>query len=277
MKKFAMAFSTLLLTASLSAQVKMPAPSPLQTITQEFALGSIEVKYSRPLAKGRKVFGDLVPMNKLWRTGANSATVVRFTDVVEINGKKIDTGSYALYTIPGTDSWDIILNKGYKNSGIVGYKESDDVIRFKVEKQKLNKKLESFTIQIADVKPESCELQIMWEKTSVSIPIKANIKDRIRTQLEAALLTDKKPWFQAAQYYYDYEKNNTKAIEYAGKAVAESPKAFWIWLLKARAEKEAGNKTAARASATTSLELAREAKNDDYVKMNEELLKSLGK
>jgi len=275
MKKFALAFSTLLLTASLTAQVKMPAPSPLQTITQDFALGTIEVKYSRPAAKGRKVFGDLVPMNKLWRTGANSASVIRFTDVVEINGKKIDTGSYALYTIPGTETWDIIINKGYKNSGIVGYKESDDVVRFKVEKQKLRTKLESFTMQFADVMPESCELQIMWEKTSVAIPIKAVIKDRMRTQLEAALLTDKKPWFQAAQYYFDYEKNTSKAVEYAGKAVAENPKAFWMWLFKAKAEKEAGNTTAARESSNKSLELAREAKNDDYIKMNEELLKSL--
>ncbi len=275
MKKFALAFSTLLLTASLTAQVKMPAPSPLQTITQDFALGTIEVKYSRPAAKGRKVFGDLVPMNKLWRTGANSATVISFTDVVEINGKKIDTGSYALYTIPGTETWDIIINKGYKNSGIVGYKESDDVLRFKVETQKLRDKLESFTMQFADVMPESCELQIMWEKTSVAIPIKAVIRDRMRTQLEAALLTEKKPWFQAAQYYYDYEKNTSKAVEYAGKAVAENPKAFWMWLFKAKAEKEAGNKTAARESSNKSLELAREAKNDDYIKMNEELLRTL--
>ena len=166
-------------------------------------------------------------------------------------------------------------NKGYKNSGIVGYKESDDVVRFKVEKQKLRTKLESFTMQFADVMPESCELQIMWEKTSVAIPIKAVIKDRMRTQLEAALLTDKKPWFQAAQYYFDYEKNTSKAVEYAGKAVAENPKAFWMWLFKAKAEKEAGNTTAARESSNKSLELAREAKNDDYIKMNEELLKSL--
>ena len=275
MKKIALAFSTMLLSATLIAQVKMPAPSPLQTLTQDFALGTIEVKYSRPAAKGRKVFGDLVPMNKLWRTGANSATILRFTDVVEINGKKIDTGSYALYTIPGAETWEIIINKGYKNSGIVGYTEADDVVRFKVEKQKLRKKLESFTMQIADVMPESCELQIMWEKTSVSFPIKAVIKDRMRSQLEAALLSDKKPWFQAAQYYYDYEKNINKAVEYAGKAVAESPKAYWIWLFKAKVEKEAGNKTAARESSNKSLELAREAKNDDYIKMNEELLKSL--
>ncbi len=275
MKKFALALSTLLLTATLTAQVKMPAPSPLQTITQDFALGSIEVKYSRPAAKGRKVFGDLVPMNKLWRTGANSATVIRFTDVVEINGKKIDTGSYALYTVPGVDTWDVIINKGYKNSGIVGYKESDDVLRFKVEKQKLRTKLESFTMQFADVMPESCVLQIMWEKTGVNIPIKAVIRDRMRSQLEAALLTDKKPWFQAAQYYFDYEKNTGKAVEYAGKAVEENPKAFWMWLFKAKAEKEAGNTAAARASATKSLELSREAKNDDYIKMNEELLKGL--
>ncbi|RYF90505.1 MAG: DUF2911 domain-containing protein [Chitinophagaceae bacterium] len=275
MKKMAIACSALLLSYSIQAQVKMPAPSPLQTITQDFALGTIEVKYSRPITKGRKVFGDLVPMNKLWRTGANSATVVRFTDVVEINGKKIDTGSYALYTVPGTENWEIILNKGYKNSGVVGYKESDDVVRFKVDKQKLRKKVESFTMQFANVLPESCDLELMWEKTAVSIPIKGMVKNRLRTQLEAALLTDKKPWFQAAQYYYDYEKNVGKAADYAGKAVAENPKAFWMWLFKARMEKEAGNTTAARESANTSLQLAREAKNDDYIKMNEDLLKTL--
>ena len=111
------------------AQVKMPAPSPTQIIKQDFGVGNIEVKYSRPSAKGRKVFGELVPYNKLWRTGANSATVIRFSEPVEINGKKIDTGSYALYSIPNVDYWDVILNKGISNSGVNGYMEADDVAR----------------------------------------------------------------------------------------------------------------------------------------------------
>ena len=275
MKKITMVLSSLLIAATMNAQVKMPAPSPGQTIKQDFALGTIEVKYNRPVAKGRKVFGDLVPFNKLWRTGANAATIIKFTDAVEIKGKRIDTGSYALYTIPGTDTWEIILNKGVTNWGVDGYKESEDVARFKVEPIKMSNKLESFTMQFAEVKAESCELQIMWEKTTVTIPINANIKDRIHSQIEAAMLTEKKPYWQAVQFYNEYEKNPTKALEYAGKAIEENPKAFWIWLYKARIEKETGDKKAAMESSKKSLELAKEAKNDDYVKMNEELQKTL--
>ena len=264
-----------LFAGHIGAQVTMPAPSPAQTIIQQFALGNIEVRYSRPVAKRRKVFGDLVPVNKIWRTGANAATIIRFSDPVEIKGKKIDSGSYALYTIPGIEAWEIILNKGIGNWGVDGYKESQDVVRFKVEPAKMTRKLESFTIQFEDVKPETCELQLMWEKTIVSIPINANIKERMRKQITAALQTDKKPWFEAAQFYNEYDRNISKALEYAGKAVEENPKAFWIWLYKARIEKDAGKNAAAFASSQTSLALAKEAENDDYVKMNIELQKSL--
>ncbi len=265
----------LLLAANLCAQVQMPAPSPAQTVTQQFALGSIEVKYSRPLAKGRKVFGDLVPVNKLWRTGANAVTTIRFTDAVEIRGKKIDSGTYALYSIPGIETWEIILNKGISNWGVDGYKETQDIMRFKVEPMKMKQSLESFTIQFNDVKPQSCELQLMWEKTVVTIPIESNIKERLRKQITAALQTDKQPWFEAAQFYNEYDRNISKALEYAGKAVEANPKAFWIWLYKARIEKDAGKTAAALASSQESLALAKEAKNDDYVRMNVELQKSL--
>lgn len=260
---------------AINAQIKMPAPSPTQTIKQDFALGSIELTYSRPMAKGRKVFGDLVPYNKLWRTGANSATIIKFTDVVEINGKKIDTGSYALYTIPGIDTWEIILNKGISNWGVTNYKESDDVLKFKVQAIKMKMATESFTMQFADVKAESCALHLMWEKTAVAIPITAVIKDRIRKQLEQAMLTDKKPYFPAAQFYNEYDNNQAKALENIQNAVKDNPKAYWMWLYKAKLEKEMGDKAAARASSKTSLALATTEKNDDYIKMNEELLKKL--
>ncbi|MEO5890565.1 MAG: DUF2911 domain-containing protein, partial [Ferruginibacter sp.] len=142
----------------LKAQVKYPSPSPTQTIKQEFGLGSIEISYSRPGAKGRRVFGDLVPYGKLWRTGANAATKLVLTDPVEFYGRKLDSGTYVLYTIPGEESWEVIINKGIKNTGTEGYKESEDAARFKIEPIKTKVKTESFTIQFADVKPESCEL-----------------------------------------------------------------------------------------------------------------------
>jgi hypothetical protein len=263
------------ITLSSTAQVKMPAPSPTQIIKQDFGMGDIELTYSRPNAKGRKIFGDLVPYNKLWRTGANAATKIIFTDAVELGGKKLDSGIYVLYTIPNMDSWEVVINKGLTNWGVDGYKETEDVIRFRVEPVKTKNNLETFTMQFTSIKPESCELQIMWAKTSVSIPITTNIKDRLRSQIEKAMLTDKKPYWQAAQFYKEYDDNLSKALDNCNKAVAENDNAFWIWLYKAKIEREMGDKAGARLSARKSLALSKEEKNDDYIKMNEELLRKL--
>lgn len=257
------------------AQVKMPAPSPTQTIKQDFGTAGIELKYSRPGMKERKIFGDLVPYKKLWRTGANAATMIRFNEPVEIKGKQIDTGSYALYTIPDVDSWEIIINKGTSNWGVDGYKESEDVARFTVTPMKMKTKLETFTMQFANIQPESCELHIMWEKTAVAIPIQVKIRDKIRAQIEEALKGDKKPYWQAAQFYNEYDKNLPKALENVTKATESNPKAFWMWLYKARIQKEMGDKAGAMESSKRSLELATEEKNDDYIKMNLDLQKKL--
>lgn len=275
MKKIVLYLLFLPIAFYTNAQVKMPAPSPTQTIRQEFALASIEVTYSRPASKGRKVFGDLVPFNKLWRTGANAATIIRFNDEVEIKGKKIDSGAYAVYTIPGLETWEIILNKGVTNWGIDGYKESEDVVRFRIEPLKMKDRVEDLTMQFADIRPEYCEWHIVWEKTTIIIPVNANIKERIRKQLDAATVKGEKPYFQAAQFYSEYDKNQSKALEFARKAVVENPTAYWIWLYKARIENEMGNKKAAMQSSQQSLALAKKEKNEDYIKMNEALQKKL--
>ena len=259
------------------AQVKFPAASPTQTIKQDFGMGNIELTYSRPSAKGRKVFGDIVPMDKLWRTGANAATKITFDNPVEIGGKKIDTGSYILYTIPGEDNWEVILNKGLKNWGVDGYKESEDIVRFKVPAIKSTTNIETFTMQFANVKAESCDLQVMWEKRAIAILITTSIKDNIRAQLDAAMLTDKKPYWQAAQFYNDFDKNLPKALDNINKATQENPKAFYMFLYKARIQKEMGNIAAALETSKISLALSKEAKNDDYVRMNEQLQKDLKK
>ncbi|MBL0144518.1 MAG: DUF2911 domain-containing protein [Chitinophagaceae bacterium] len=276
MKKRTIALAAFCFYAAVStAQVQMPQPSSTQTIKQDFGMGKIELTYSRPNAKGRKIFGDLVPYTKLWRTGANAATKLYFSDPVEIGGKKLDSGTYVLYTIPNMDSWEIILNKGISNWGTDGYKESEDVVRFNVEPMKIKAKIETFTMQFADIKPESCALHIMWAKTAISIPITTKITDKLRAQIEKALQTDKKPYWQAAQFYNEYDNNPKKALEMCDGALKANDKAFWIWLYKAKIQKEMGDKEGAMTSSKKSLELAKEAKNADYVKMNEDLQKKL--
>lgn len=275
-------FSLFIIIGSLTfchaqTQVKLPSPSPIQIIRQEFGLGTIELTYSRPAAKGRKVFGNLVPYNKLWRTGANAATRLVFTDPVEINGRKIDSGAYVLYTIPGEESWEVIINKGINNWGTEGYKESDNIASFKTEPVKAKTKVEQFTIQFANIQPESCELQLMWEKKLVVIPISINIKEKIRTQINTAMLTNKKPYWQAAQFYYEYDINLTKALENVSKAIEANPKAYWMLLYRAKIQRDMGDNPGAMQSSAASLALSKEAKNDDYILMNVKLQKELKK
>ncbi len=279
MKKImTIALASLISFTGAYSQVNMPAPSPTQTISQDFGLGKIELTYSRPGIKGREVFGvnsELVPLGKPWRTGANSATKIIFTDNVSFGGKLIDTGTYVIYTIPNKNQWDIVLSKGTAYPGSDGFKESDDVLHYKAPVVMGVKRIETFTMQFFNVKNESCELHLMWGNTDVSVPITTNIKERIRAQLEEALQGDKKPYYQAANFYFDYDKNYAKALENVDKATDENPKAYYMFLQKARIQKAMGDKTGAKASAMKTIELAKEAKNADYVNFGNKLLKQL--
>jgi tetratricopeptide (TPR) repeat protein len=279
MKNFIIfAFTAVILFIETHAQVNMPAPSPTQTIIQDFGLGKIELIYSRPGIKGRQLFGEnseLVPLGKPWRTGANAATKIRFFDSVSFGGTALDTGSYVIYTIPNKAQWDVVLSKGNAYPGSEDFKESDDVVHFKAPVVILKDKIETFTMQFAKVKNESCELHLMWGNTDVIVPITTNIKDRIRAQVEAALQGDKKPYFQAASFYYDYDKNYAKALENINKAIAENPKAFFMFLQKARIQRDMGDKAGAKATAMKTIELAKEAKNVDYENFANQLLKQL--
>lgn len=263
----------------LFAQVPLPQLSPTATVIQNFGVGKITLVYSRPSIKERTLFAensDLAPLGKLWRTGANAATQLSFTDKVTFGGKNIDTGSYALYTIPGANEWEIILNRGYNNSGTDGYKESDDVARFKVPAENgTDLNVETFTIEFLNIKAESCDLALLWGNTIVVIPITTNFKDKARAGIEAALKTDKKPYWQAASFYYEYDKDYAKALENVNHAIETNKDAFYMYMLKARIQKELGDKTGAKASAEKTIALATTAKNDDYVRQANELLKGL--
>jgi hypothetical protein len=278
MKKFFLLAATIC-SLNAFAQINMPQPSTTQKITQAFGMGSIELTYSRPNINGRSLLkenSDLAPLNKLWRTGANAATRLKFTDNVTIGGKRLDTGSYVLYTIPGKDTWEVILNKGLTNWGTDGYKEAEDVVRFKVKADKATGNTETFTMQFANI--ESCDLNIIWGGTSVRIPISTNVKDRLRAQVEKALSAEKvnpNAYFPAANFYYEWDKDMTKALNAATKATEVNQNGFWIYLLKAKIQRDMGDKVGAKASAEKCIELATTAKNDEYVKLGSELIKKL--
>ncbi len=279
MKKNLLALFICASTLIVNAQVQMPQPSPTQTLTQNFGMGKIELTYSRPSLKGRTIFqesSELVPLGKMWRTGANLATRLHFSDMVTIGGKEIDTGSYALYTIPAKNEWTIIINRGFNNAGTEGYKESDDVVRFTVPPHTMDMHpVETFTMNFGDIKPESCNLYLMWANTTVTIPITTKVKDKLRAQIEEALQGDKKPYGQAANFYYEWDKNYAKALENTNEAIKENPNAFWMYLLKAKIEKANGDAAAAKVSAQKCKELAQKENNDDYVKQADKLITSL--
>ena len=264
-----------------NSQIKMPAPSTTQTISQDFGMGKIELTYSRPNIKGRSLLkenSDLAPLNKLWRLGANAATKIRFTDNVTMGGKVLDTGSYVLYAIPGKDYWEIIVNKGLNNWGTDGYKEAEDVVRFKLKSEKIATAVESFSLQFEAIQPETCELLITWGNTTVKVPISTNVKPRLRAQIEKELSADKvNPaiYQTAANFYYEWDKDLPKALLNAKKATEATPNGFWLFLLRAKIEKENGDKIAAKASAEKCIALATTAKNEDYVKQATDLIKKL--
>lgn len=272
---------TLLIACALfcgtaSAQnLKVPAPSPLTTIKQEFALSTVEISYSRPSVKGRKIFGDLVPYGKVWRTGANAATTITFGDEVTIGGKKVPAGKYGLLTIPAQGEWTVIISKQTDVTGASAYKESEDVVRFKAKAEEMPISVESFMIVFDDIKPTSLETVILWDKTAVSFPITTEIDAKVMSQIDQLMKTDKPPYFMAAMYYYENGKDLDKAVSWMQKAEQENPKAFWIYHYKANALAKLGKKKEAAEAANKSMELAKEARNDDYVTLNEKLLATL--
>ncbi|GAB3941103.1 DUF2911 domain-containing protein [Spirosoma harenae] len=275
------AVASLFTLSSLSiaqAQLKVPAASPAQTTKQSFALGEITLEYSRPAIKGRTIFGDLVPYDKVWRTGANATSKITFSSDVKLEGKDVKAGTYGLFTIPGKTSWEVMLSKDLNLGANVGdYKKENEVVRVQVKPTSLPNKVETFTINIADILPTSAVLEIMWDKTRVPVAITADIDQTIVKNIEASMASDKPAYFEAASYYYETNRDLKQALSWVTKATEQNPKAFWIMLLKARIELKLKEKANAIASAEKTVALATEAKNADYVKMANDLIASAKK
>ena len=277
MKQLTIALFLIGLAFSGQAQLKTPAPSPTQTIKQDFGLASVELSYSRPGMKGRKIFGDLVPFGKVWRTGANSATTLTFGDDVTIGGTKIPAGKYGLLSIPDKKSWTLIITKQLDVTSPAAYDAAQDVVRTEVKTMDMESALESFTMQFANVKPNSCELHIMWDRTAVALSISTDVEGKVMAQIDQLMNKDNRPYFNAAMFYMDNGKDLKQALAWFDKAVEAQPSAYWIQHQRANCLAKLGRKDEAKAAAEASKKMAAEQKNDDYVKLNEKLLAELNK
>lgn len=265
----------LMLSLANAQTLTTPQPSPTQTIKQNFSIGSIELNYSRPGKKGRKIMGDLVPFGKVWRTGANNATTLTFSDDVTIGGVDIKAGKYGLLTIPDAAKWTIIISKDVNVSSPAAYKPENDVVRLQADVVKTPFTVENFTINFANITGSSCNLEMMWENTYVQFPITAPTDTKVMKQIDEVMNKDNKPYFSAASYYYDNGKDLNQALAWVNKAIESNKEAYWMTMLKARIHLKLGDKAAAKAAATSTVDLATKGKNDDYVKMATDLLAGL--
>ena len=256
------------------AQIKTPSPSPTGKLSQAVGLINVDVEYSRPSAKGRKIFGDLVPFGELWRTGANASTKVTFSDKTQVSGISLEKGTYALYTIPEKTEWTIIF---YKNTSIWGapqpkdFKEADVAARFSVPVQTLPTKVETLTIEIGNLRNDGADLELSWENTKVVIPIKVDTDTKVMADIDATMAGPKAgDYYAAARYYYEEKKDMKKALDWVNASLEKGGDKFWILRLKANILAELRMYKDAIATAQKSTELAKADGNTDYPRMNEE-------
>lgn len=255
-----------------------PQPSTGQTITQQFGLGTITLTYSRPNVKGRKIFGYVEPYNQVWRTGANAATVIRFSDDVSIEGHPVPAGEYGLFSIPGEKEWTIILSKKPQQWGAYSYSAADDFLRFTVRPVKLPRPVETFTLAFENMFPANGELHLLWENTFLVIHLTCDIDAKVMARIDSAMQTDKKPYYDAVIYYWNNNKDMNKALEWANqldKIPGMPPMVAKLWTARVLLKK--GDKAAAIATAQEGIKAATEMKSDEYVRLNQEVITEAGK
>ncbi|WP_286756771.1 DUF2911 domain-containing protein [Roseivirga sp. UBA838] len=280
MKRIILSAIALMVATLGYAQIQMPAASPTFELKGTVGLSEVKVVYSRPSAKGRKVAGELIPYNEVWRTGANASTKISFSEDVKLEGNPVPAGEYALYTIFTEEEATIILSKNLTWWGSLGYDSKDDLLRFKVPVKHPSSHYETFTISFSDFTMNSAYLNMKWEHTKAMFKIESDVDAKVMAQIKSQVI-DGSPqnpgvYFQAAGYYYDTERDAQQALEWVNKAIEGSgQKQYWVIHLKAKLLARLGKNTEAKAAAQESMKLAEEGGNPDYVRLNQKLIAGL--
>ena len=283
MKKIIFLLAMVVANYAIEAQVKTPAPSPKSVLTQVVGLTDVTIEYSRPSAKGRNVFGDLVPFGKVWRTGANANSTISCSDDVVINGSTLKKGKYAIYTMPKADMWEVIFYTATDNWGNPeNWDEKKVAVQTNVDPIALGNNVETLTIAINNLTNDSATLDISWEKTMVSVKFEVPTQKTAIASIEKVLAGPSAgDYFSSGQYLLQSNGDLNKALDYLNKAIsitkpgADVP--FWYLRQKSLVQAKMGDKTGAIATAKLSLAGAEKEKNDDYVKMNNDSIKEWSK
>ncbi len=264
------------------AQIQTPSASPAGSVTTVVGLTEVKVTYSRPRMKGRKIFGEgptfLTPYGKIWRTGANNGTRISFADDVKVEGVAVPKGEYLVFTWPGATQWTVSLYKDLDLGGDTeSYKAENEAAKFTVKSDKLTERVETFTISIGDISDNStsAKVQIAWENTSVKFTIAGDFDAKVMKSIEAGTKVSPNAYSASANYYFENGKDLKKALEWITLACNDNPDAFWNLLTKAKIQKALGDKAGALTSSAQSRAAAEKAKNVDYIKMNDDLVKGL--
>ncbi len=244
-KSILMNLLVLSFTISSSAQ-DLPQPSPKSKLEQRVGLTDITIEYSRPSVKGRKIFGELVPYGELWRTGANLNTTVEFSTPIIIQNELIEAGKYSLITIPSEDNWVIIFNKNTENWGTFDYNEEADRMRIEVGGEKYGEFVETFVINVGNIANESAEIQLIWDRTKISIPFEVEVKELAEQNIQIAIeLADEdgrwRVYRNAASYYYNNKTNLEKAMYYMEESLNSKDDNWYSYWLYAQILAELGD------------------------------------
>jgi tetratricopeptide (TPR) repeat protein len=270
-KTIAFAVLSAFFFGNASVAQELPVPSQKQTLMQRVGLADFTVEYSRPSAKGRVIFGDLVPFDQVWRTGANKATSIEFNTDITVEGKALPAGKYAIFTIPKLDgNWKVMFNSNHEQWGTGDYDETLNVLTLDVVAKRLPVKVETFTIQFADVVGDQATLHLAWAESAVSLSIIADSKEMAMENINARMNEINsvyRDYNSIARYYLEIGKS-AEALEMAQKSV-DLEKQFWN--VKTLSEAYAANEDYKNAiqTAEESLKMAKEAEYMPYVKMNE--------
>jgi hypothetical protein len=281
-RRVVLVLGSLLFAAGLGAQapqITFPAASPESTLKQRVGLTDIEVVYSRPGVKGRKIFGGLEPFGSVWRTGANTATKVVFSTPVKFGGQNVAAGIYALYSIPDPKEWTVILSKVPGEWGAYNYNPANDAVRVKAKPATLDEAVETFTIEIGDIKTESATFSLNWEKTRVPVKIEVDTVRQVVSQIETVMKSGAQlpagTYFSAAMFYHDNGLDLKQARAWVEEATKGDKAPFYMLHGKAKILAKLGDKAGATAAARQSIAAAEGPTKAEYTRLNEALIASL--
>lgn len=265
----ALSFSTIVL-----AQVQTPQPSPAAKYEQTVGLTQVTIEYSRPATRGRDIMGALVPFGEIWRTGANKNTVITFSDAITLGDQNLDAGSYALFTRPGKDQWEVFFYTDTDNWGTPGSWEAEKVAATVEVVPTEVSAMESFSIWISNLHNNGATLNLGWDTTKIAIPFGVPTIAKATASIQSALKQDPKhrDYYSAAVYYLQEGQDLKQAKAWIEKAIEGKGDAYWYFRQYSLILEGLEDVDGAIAAAKQSLALAETAGNPDYVRMNNEAI-----